>query len=95
MFIYVDGSKESFATVGDFLQGARAIAALGDLPASTPARLVYRYAGPSGQRTFCQVLKGINKVYTREDITRMNRLNYISRRQKHTERRGACALKWE
>ena len=73
--IYVDGSKESFATVGDFLQGARAIAALGDLPASTPARLVYRYAGPSGQRTFCQVLKGINKVYTREDITRMNRFN--------------------
>ena len=30
--IYVDGTKENFATVGDFLQGARAIAALGDIP---------------------------------------------------------------
>ena len=73
--IYVDGTKENFATVGDFLQGARAVAALGDLPATTPARLVYRYAGPSGQRFFCRALKGLNKVYTREDITRMNRLN--------------------
>ena len=73
--IYVDGTKENFATVGDFLQGARAIAALGDLPPTTPARLVYRYAGPSGQRFFCQALKGLNKVYTREDITRMNRFN--------------------
>ena len=73
--IYIDGTKESFATVGDFLQGARAVAALGDLPASTPARLVYRYAGPSGQRFFCRVMKSLNKIYSREDITRMNRLN--------------------
>ena len=73
--IYVDGTKENFATVGDFLQGARAIAALGDLPQDTPARLMYRYAGPSGQRFFCRALKGLNKIYTREDITRMNRLN--------------------
>ena len=73
--IYVDGTKENFATVGDFLQGARAIAALGDLPASTPARLVYRYAGPPGQRFFCRALKTLNKIYSREEITRMNRLN--------------------
>ena len=73
--IYVDGTKENFATVGDFLQGARAIAALGDIPRDTPARLMYRYAGPSGQRFFCKALKGLNKIYTREDITRMNRLN--------------------
>ena len=73
--IYVDGTKENFATVGDFLQGARAIAALGDIPQDTPARLMYRYAGPSGQRFFCRALKGLNKIYTREDITRMNRLN--------------------
>ena len=73
--IYVDGTKQNFATVGDFLQGARAIAALGDIPQDTPARLMYRYAGPSGQRFFCRALKGLNKIYTREDITRMNRLN--------------------
>ncbi len=73
--IYVDGTKENFATIGDFLQGARAIAALGDIPQDTPARLMYRYAGPSGQRFFCRALKGLNKIYTREDITRMNRLN--------------------
>jgi len=73
--IYVDGTKENFATVGDFLQGARAIAALGDIPRDTPARLMYRYAGPSGQRFFCRVMKSLNKIYSREDITRMNRLN--------------------
>ena len=36
---------------------------------------MYRYAGPSGQRFFCRALKGLNKIYTREEITRMNRLN--------------------
>jgi hypothetical protein len=73
--IYLDGSKEEFATVSDYLQGARALDALEGLDPSTPAQLRYRYAGPAGQRTFCATLKALNRTYSREDITRMNRFN--------------------
>ena len=73
--IYVDGTKENFASVGDFLSGAKALDALDGLPLNTPAEVKYRYAGPAGQRTFCATLKALNRVYSREDITRMNRFN--------------------
>ena len=73
--IYLDGSKAEFATVSDYLQGARALDALEGLDPSTPAQLRYRYAGPAGQRTFCATLKALNRTYSREDITRMNRFN--------------------
>ena len=73
--IYIDGNAEEFATIGDYLQGARALDALEGLDASTPAELRYRYAGPAGQRTFCATLKALNKSYSREDITKMNRFN--------------------
>ena len=73
--IYVDASKDLFASVGDFLSGAKALDALGSLPLNTPAELRYRYAGPAGQRTFCATLKALNRVYSREDITAMNAFN--------------------
>jgi hypothetical protein len=73
--IYVDGTKENFASVGDYLEGAKALDVLDGLPLSTTAELRYRYAGPAGQRTFCATLKALNRVYSREDITRMNSLN--------------------
>ena len=73
--IYLDGSKAEFATVSDYLQGARALDALEGLDPSTPAQLRYRYAGPAGQRTFCATLKALNRTYSREDITSMNRFN--------------------
>jgi len=73
--IYIDGKLDEFASVGDYLQGARALDALEGLDPSTPAELRYRYAGPAGQRTFCATLKALNKSYSREDITRMNRFN--------------------
>jgi hypothetical protein len=76
--IYVDASKESFATVSEVLQGIRALdilEGLTDEARNQQAKTVYRYAGPSGQRTFCATLKALNKVYTREEITRMNFFN--------------------
>ena len=73
--IYVDGNAEEFATVSDYLDGARALNALEGLDPSTPAELRYRYAGPFGQRTFCATLKALNRTYSREDITRMNSFN--------------------
>ena len=73
--IYMDGRMKEFATVSDYLDGARALNALEGLDPSTPAELRYRYAGPFGQRTFCATLKALNKTYSREDITRMNSFN--------------------
>ena len=73
--IYVDGTKESFATIGDYLEGAKALDALNNIPLTTPAEIKYRYAGPAGQRTFCATLKALNRVYSREDITAMNAFN--------------------
>ena len=73
--IYVNADKESFATVGDVLQGIRALDVLEDLTDEAreqQGELVYRYAGPSGQRPFCRTLKALNKVYSRSDIVVMN-----------------------
>jgi len=73
--IYVDGTKESFATIDDFLQGARAIAALDGIAADTPAREVFRYTGPMGQRGFCFIMMGLNRVYSKPDIDLMEGFN--------------------
>ena len=76
--IYVDASKENFASVAEVLEGIKALDVLGQLTDAAKeeeGQLVYRYAGPSGQRTFCATLKALNKVYTREEIARMNRFN--------------------
>ena len=76
--IYVDMSKEQFASVEDILQGVRALnvlESLTDAARASQGQLKYRYAGPSGQRLFCATLKALNKVYSREDITRMNYFN--------------------
>lgn len=73
--IYVDARKDEFATISDYLQGARALDALEGLDPKTPAEQRYRYAGPAGQRTFCATLKALNRTYSRSDITAMNRFN--------------------
>ena len=73
--IYVDARKDEFATISDYLQGARALDALEGIDPNTRAEQRYRYAGPAGQRTFCATLKALNRSYSREDITRMNRFN--------------------
>lgn len=76
--IYVDMSKAEFATVDEVLQGIRALDLLDSLTdeaRNQQAQIRYRYAGPSGQRTFCATLKALNKVYSREDIARMNYFN--------------------
>ena len=73
--IYVDGTKQGFETISDFLQGARALDALGDLPTNTPAREVFRYTGPAGERGFCRVMMAVNRVYTENEINLMNSFN--------------------
>ena len=76
--IYVDGSKAEFATLGEYLQGIRALDVLSDLTDDArdqEADVRYRYAGPSGQRAFCATLKGLNRIYSRSDITAMDNFN--------------------
>ena len=73
--VYVNANKDLFASVGDFLSGAKALDILGNLPLDTPAVEKFRYTGPAGQRTFCATLKALNRVYSREDISAMNNFN--------------------
>jgi hypothetical protein len=76
--IYVNASKTEFETLGEYLQGVRALDVLDsltELAKDQPVRIRYRYAGPSGQRTFCAAMKALNRIYSREDITRMNAFN--------------------
>ena len=76
--IYVNADKKHFASIEEVLQGIRALDILGNLTdtqKNEEAEIRYRYAGPSGERTFCAALKALNKIYTRQDITRMNSFN--------------------
>ena len=76
--VYVDGTKENFATITEILEGIKALDLLERIPADLreqEGEIVYRYTGPRGQRGFCRTMVGLNRVYSRADITRMNSLN--------------------
>jgi len=76
--IYIDANKSEFATLGEYLQGIRALDVLDNLTDEAreqDADIRYRYAGPSGQRTFCATMKALNRIYSRQDITLMNNFN--------------------
>jgi len=76
--VFVQAHKGSFSTLGDFLKGITAIDILGRRGVTsndTEGVEVYRYAGPSAQRGFCQALQRLNKVYRREEITSLNTVN--------------------
>jgi hypothetical protein len=76
--VYVDASTTQFASLGDYLQGIRALdilEQLTDAAIEQEADVRYRYAGPGGQRAFCATLKGLNRIYTRGDITAMDNFN--------------------
>lgn len=76
--VYVDASKAEFASLGDYLQGIRALDVLDSLTDEAreqEADVRYRYAGPSGQRTFCATLKALNRIYTRSEVAQMDNFN--------------------
>ena len=72
---FVDMSKESFSTVGDFLKGIGALDLLSknDLKKRKSGRTMYRYSGPIAQRNFCKALQRMNKLYTQDEIFEMER----------------------
>ena len=76
--IYVDGNKSEFASLGEYLQGIRALdvlSSLTDEAREQQADIRYRYAGPSGQRTFCATLKALNRIYSRAEVAQMDNFN--------------------
>ena len=76
--VYVDGTKESFASISEVLEAIKALDILESIPDNLKdqeAEIKYRFAGPRGQRRFCRTLKAFNRVYSRSDITAMNSLN--------------------
>ena len=76
--VYVDGTKESFVSITEILEGIKALDILETIPddlKDQDAEIKYRYTGPAGQRRFCATLKSLNRIYSRNDITRMNSLN--------------------
>ena len=75
--IVVDLSSAEFDSVTDVLQGISALDILNRLPVKKdqPAITRYRYQGPPAERKFCRAMMGLNKLYTREEITRMVNIN--------------------
>lgn len=73
--IYIDATQTQFSTIGDFLQGIRALDALGGVPPETEVDLRFRYAGPAPQRGFCRSLVALNRMYDISVINQMSRFN--------------------
>ena len=78
--ILVDLSKEQFTTVGEVMQGLRATDVLQrlNLPADYVAEVYYRYQGSLPERGFCKAMMNLSnrgKMFTREQINQMDRLN--------------------
>lgn len=80
--VYVDGTKQEFTNIGDYLKGINAIDILGKiLNKKDEGEVRYRYAGPTAQRPFCQAMMNMNKVYTIEELQQLgrNEVNGIDR----------------
>lgn len=75
--IVVDLSAAEFDTVTDVLRGISALDILNRLPVKKdePAVTRYRYQGPPAERKFCRAMMRLDKLYTREEITRMVNIN--------------------
>lgn len=78
--IIIDFSKEEFTSVGEVMQGLRAADVLQrlNLPADYQAEVYYRYQGSNPERGFCRAMMNLSnrgKMFTREQIEAMDRLN--------------------
>ena len=75
---FVNLSKTTFETVGEFLRGIDAVDVLAQIQGSGAAQVPepsYRYTGPSPQRNFCRALIALGKIYTKKEINAMNFVN--------------------
>lgn len=72
--IIIDGTKNEFNTIGDWLKGVAALDILGrrDIDADQ-SEIKYRYAGPTAQRNFCKAMQRMQKLYSWEELQEMGR----------------------
>ena len=70
--VYIDSTKSNFENIGDYVKGIVGLDILGRQDLDSEPEIKYRYAGPPGQRNFCKAMMRTNKLYTREEIGRMN-----------------------
>ena len=73
--VIIDGTKNEFESIGDYLKGVRALDILGKRDTSKRGQTKYRYAGPPAERNFCRAMQRLRKIYTREEIDEMDRIN--------------------
>jgi len=76
---YVSLAKENFETISEFLKGIDALDVLGQISASGAQQVPeasYRYVGPSAERNFCRALLALGKIYTRNEISLMDGVNF-------------------
>jgi len=69
--IIIDGTKEDFANIGDWLKGVQALDILGKRIKKGESETKYRYAGPLAQRNFCKAMQRLQKLYTKDEIKEM------------------------
>lgn len=70
--VYIDATKTGFENIGDYVKGIVGLDILGRQDLDNEPEIKYRYSGPPGQRNFCRAMMRMNKLYTREEIGRMN-----------------------
>ena len=69
--IIVDGTKENFANIGDWLKGVQALDILGKRIKQGQSETKYRYGGPRAERNFCKAMQRLQKLYTKDEIKEM------------------------
>tara|TARA_R110000772_G_scaffold208154_2_gene318630 strand:+ start:2546 stop:3598 length:1053 start_codon:yes stop_codon:yes gene_type:complete len=67
--VFIDGTKDEFSTMGDWLKGVQALDILSrrDIKQGD-SEVKYRYGGPLAQRNFCKSMQKLQKLYTYEEL---------------------------
>ena len=70
---YIDGTKEEFATITDWVEGVRGLDILSRRGLTNNMVVKYRYAGPPAERNFCKAMQRLNKLYTYQELQELGR----------------------
>jgi len=73
--IEISAADAGFSTVTDVLKGIIGLDILGKKDPKDEGETKYRYSGPTAQRAFCKGMLRLGKVYTYDEIGRMDGLN--------------------
>ena len=73
--IEISESQANFSDFTDTLKGIIGLDILGRKDPTEEGEIKYRYSGPAAQRNFCRAMLSLNKVYTREELQKLNSFN--------------------